>query len=302
MATTVPPAIFRAEVVRVVSLTPGLVRITLAGEGLRDFATTGVGDEYLRIFFPHTADRTLVNLPVVSANGGWEFAEDVERAPMRTYTVRAARPGEVDIDFVVHEGGVAAQWALDARVGDVVGLNAPTGLYDPPEDLSWQLLVADQTGLPAVCRILEQTPSHVESRVVLEVPDAEHQLDVGANTSVTWVHGGNGHGQSRLGELVRGAVPTEALATGLEGGYVWVAGETHALRDARRFLRRESGLAATRYKVVGYWTVDAERVRDRYEALDEKIRTELIEMWRDEERDREEIEDEYIERLEKLGL
>jgi NADPH-dependent ferric siderophore reductase len=306
--TTVPNNVFRAEVVRTRKLTAGLARITFGGDGLADFLTTGVGDEYLRVFFPHTDDRRSVNLPFPTDNGGWDFPEGVEPAPLRTYTVRAVRPedNEVDIDFVIHDGGVAAAWALRAEPGDVVGLNSPNGLYEPPEDLTWQLLVADQTGLPAVSRLLENIPAGVRTRVLLEVPDADHILELpkpagDASVEVEWFFSGNGHGPSEVADLLRSALTAGELAAGLEGGYIWVAGETKALRDVRKFLRKEHRLPATRYKVIGYWTFDAEAWRARYAALDEEVRKDLMVMWQS-DRDEEEIEDEYVERLEKLGL
>lgn len=217
--------IHRAVVARVQPLTGTMTRVTLHGEGLAGFRTTGVGDEYVRIFLPHGPDRTEVSLPRTTEQGGWETPEGQPVAPMRTYTIRAVRPeaGEVDIDFVLHEGGVASGWAAEARPGDVVGVNDPTGLYSPPADLSWQVLVADQTGLPAAARLLENTPDHVRTRVVLEAPASSAVLPLRepSDSKVTWTYGGNGHGPSRLADLVAAAVPP---GTDLAGGYVWVAG------------------------------------------------------------------------------
>lgn len=299
-------SIHRAEVARTQRLSPGLVRVTFAGAGLSGFASTGVGDEYLRVFFPHGEDRRDVSLPYATENS-WDWPDGAIHAPMRTYTVRDHRPadGEVDIDFVVHDGGVAAAWALAAAPGDVVGLNAPTGLYEPPGDLSWQLLIADQAGLPAAARLLAQAPAGVRTRAVLEVPDADHRigLAVPADVEVHWVYGGNGHGPSRLDEIVVTSVAAadSSGAQGLPGGYVWVAGETRCLRTVRRHLRHTLGLPAERYKVIGYWTERAEEWRERYEALDSSVKDELHAMW-DTDRDADEIEDDYVLRLESLGL
>lgn len=305
---TVPNRVFGAEVIATSPLSPGLVRVAFGGPDLKEFLSTGVGDEYLRIFFPHTADRGWVSLPEPSEDRGWDFPEGAPEAPMRTYTVRSHRPdaGEVDIDFVVHEGGIAAAWALAAQPGDVVGINSPTALYAPPADVTWQLLVADQTGLPGALRILEQTQPGVRTRLVLEIPDDEHRVTLPAiaradEVEVRWVHGGNGHDHSRVAEVVRQSLTDEQLAGGLDEGYVWVAGETKVLREVRRFLRREHGIPGDRYKVVGYWTEHAEAYRQTYEALDEEIKAELIDLW-DSDRDPEVIEDEYVDRLESLGL
>ncbi|UZI26879.1 siderophore-interacting protein [Streptomyces sp. VB1] len=295
--------IHRAVVARVQQLTGTMARVTLHGDGLAGFRTTGAGDEYVRIFLPHGPDRTDVSLPRTTEQGGWETPEGQPVAPMRTYTIRAVRPeaGEVDIDFVLHEGGVASGWAAEARPGDVVGVNDPTGLYSPPADLSWQVLVADQTGLPAAARLLESTPDHVRTRVVLEAPapSAVLPLREPSDSKVTWTYGGNGHGPSRLADLVAAAVPP---GTDLAGGYVWVAGETNALRSVRRYLRRDLGLPADRFKVVGYWIPNSDTWSERYEALPDAVRSELEALWDNPAGDSEDLTIRYEARLSDLGL
>ncbi|MFV0287492.1 MAG: siderophore-interacting protein, partial [Demequina sp.] len=206
--------------------------------------------------------------------------------------------GVLTVDFVVHQGGVAAAWALAARPGDVVGVNTPTALYAAPEDIEWQLLVADATGLPAALRLAENARPGVRTRVVLEVADGddEQRIDATADVDLHWIHGGNGHGPTRIEEIVRSAdFPASA-------GYVWVAGETKATRGVRKYLRHELGLPATAYKVVGYWTENAEAWRERYDSLPEDVHARLAAMWDDSGRDEEEIQDEYHAELEKLGL
>jgi NADPH-dependent ferric siderophore reductase len=42
---TLTNQIYRADVIAAQRLTPGMVRVTFGGDGLSDFATTGVGDE-----------------------------------------------------------------------------------------------------------------------------------------------------------------------------------------------------------------------------------------------------------------
>ncbi|MFF1923692.1 siderophore-interacting protein [Streptomyces sp. NPDC058221] len=298
--------IHRAVVARVRLLTSSMARITFHGEGLAAFRSTGVGDEYVRLFFPHGPDRTDVSLPDSTDNGGWVTPEGRPEAPVRTYTVRAARPedGEIDIDFVLHGHGTASGWAAAARPGDVIGLNSPTGLYSPPADLGWQVLVSDLSGLPAVGRLIEGTPDGVATRAVLEVPDPScvPPLPDRPGVRVARTHGGNGHGPSRLAELVAAAIPP---GTDLTGGYVWVAGQTNALRDVRRYLRKELKLPAERFKVVGYWIPGADTWTERYRALPDAVRSELSSMWDNPSAAAEEAEDltiRYEERLSTLGL
>lgn len=294
--------IHRAIVRRTLPLSPTLVRITLGGPGVADFVTTGVGDEYVRLFFPHGDDPTDVSLPV--PDGEWWVTPDgAPQAPMRTYTISDVRPeaGEIDIDFVIHLAGVAGPWAARARPGHVLGLNSPTGLHSPPEKTTWQVLVADLTGLPAAARIAAGVPAGIRTRIVVEVAEASDQidLDVGEHVEVTWVIGGNGHAPSTLGQIVRSIVDARLP---LDEGYIWVAGETVALRDVRKYLRRELGLPATRFKVVGYWT-PIEAWDSKFAALPESVQKELDAIWTatpDEEPD--DVQVRFDERLGALGL
>ncbi|MER5772115.1 siderophore-interacting protein [Streptomyces sp. NPDC001985] len=294
--------IYRATVARVTPLTATMVRVTLTGGDLPDFVSTGVGDEYVRLFFPHGPDRLDLSLPV-AADGSWETPEGRPTAPMRTYTIRAVRPerAEIDIDFVLHDHGVAATWAAAARPGDPVGLNSPTALYDPPADLARQILIADQTGLPAVARILENTPDSVATRVILEVPDeaSVQPLPTHPGTKVTWTYGGNGHSPSRLAELVTTALPEDSDLTGT---YLWTAGETTALRSVRKHLRKTLSLPSGRFKVVGYWVPNADSWTERWEALPATVKAELEALWEAPAEDPEDVAIAYEDRLSGLGL
>jgi len=120
-------------------------------------------------------------------------------------------------------------------------------------------------------------------------------LAVPPGTEVTWIDGGNGHGPSRLEQVVRSLPRPPGV------GYVWVAGETRELRGVRRYLRRELGLPSTAYKTVGYWTDGAERWRAEFEALDAEIKASLEAIW-ELDADLGDIEIQYDERLARLGL
>src|SRR5690606_8675512 len=150
---------YEAVVLARTYLTPGMLRLTFGGEGLRAFPVTGVPDEYLRLFFPHPETGRL-HLPHIDENGRWTYPDGQDKIRCSTYTVRDFRKAgdgvvEMDIDFVVHEGGAASEWAQRVEPGAAITINRPRGLYTPPADMAWQVLVADATGLPALARILE---------------------------------------------------------------------------------------------------------------------------------------------------
>jgi NADPH-dependent ferric siderophore reductase len=294
----VPNRIHRAEVRSVTDLVPGLRRFVLGGSGLADFETSGVGDEYLRIFLPDEPTGE-PRMPFPVGAGGWDWPEGVAPSPLRTYTVRAwdAERRELTVDVVLHAGGLAAEWARTATVGAVVAVNSPTGMYDAPADLEWQVLVTDLTGLPAATRLLQQTDPRVRSRLIVEAPTSAQRFgdEIPAAVDVQWVTGGNGVAPSRIESLVRGLEWPDGV------GYLWVVGESRVLRAVRKHVRHELGRPASAYKIVAYWTENAEEWNARWAALDADVRQELEDMW-DSERDEEEIEDEYFARLTELGL
>ncbi|HEY5796685.1 MAG TPA: siderophore-interacting protein [Bosea sp. (in: a-proteobacteria)] len=250
------PMFHEATVTERQLLTPGMVRLTFSGDGLAGFHSTGIADEYIRLFFPDPETGELV-LPSIDAEGRWTFPNSGPPVRYATYTVRQfdAERRELAVDFVAHEGGLASDWAQNANPGDRILINNPRGLYRPPEDLRWQILLADATGLPAVARIIEQTPAHVASRVFIEIADAAHcqPLPVHPRARVTWLEGtGNGIAPSRLSELI-GLVPL------LDGcGYLWGACEQKAVRALRRFASEHSAFDEGHRKLVAYWIAGEE--------------------------------------------
>ena len=284
------------------NLTPGMVRVTLGGDGLRDFRSTGVGDEYVRFFFPDPETGELV-LPDVDAQGFWKWPAGKTPAHCECYTIRHVRTSdagiEIDVDFVVHEGGRASEWAQQASPGDTIALREPNGLYEAPVNADWQLFVADATGLPALGRLLEGLPAGTEARAIVEIPDSGHeqQFETKADLKLVYLHGsGNGIAPSRLEAAVRGvSVPQGRVP------YVWVAAESRTVRPIRKYLRHELGWAATSYSVTGYWTDKLAEWEHRWAALDPAVKKQIDDLWRS-GRDGEEIADEVEARMEQFGL
>lgn len=283
-------------------VTPGMVRVTLGGEGLREFRSTGVGDEYVRFFFPDLETGELV-LPDVDAQGFWKWPEGRKPAHCECYTIRQVRnPAdmvEIDVDFVVHEHGRASEWARQATAGDSIVLREPYGIYEAPADADWQLFVADATGLPALGRLLENLPAGVEARAIVEIPDASHEqrFETKADLKLVYLHGsGNGIAPSRIEAAVRGVSVPEGRVP-----YVWVAAESKTVRPIRKYLRHELGWPATRYSITGYWTDRLSEWEQRWAALDATVKKQIDDLWRS-GRDGEEVADEVEATMEKFGL
>jgi NADPH-dependent ferric siderophore reductase len=177
---------------------------------------------------------------------------DAERPPMRTYTVRANRAEQksIDVDFVVHgDDGPASRWARAARPGDRVSILGPHGIYAVPDGTGWQLLIGDESALPAIGGIIEDLPdgARVQSFVEVAGPDEEQRFDTRGSAKLWWVHrGSRPHGGALL-ETVRAAEFPDGTA------YAWVSGEADLVKHVRRHLVRERGIDKRAISFTGYW-------------------------------------------------
>lgn len=227
-----------AKVTGVRRLTPHMSRVTFSGASLVDQAP----DQYLKVFFPQPGQSEPV-LPAPLAGDevlSWyrtylAMPDDV-RPPMRTYTVRALRPSaqEVDIDFVLHgDEGPASAWASRASEGDRVAFLGPHGLYDVPPETTWQLLVGDETAIPAIGAIVEALPAGTRAVVYVEISDREDRqvFETQGTVELHWVVRGSGP----VGDAVLEAVRKAELP-----------GRDAVRVDLRRSEHGEAGAAAPR--------------------------------------------------------
>jgi NADPH-dependent ferric siderophore reductase len=177
---------------------------------------------------------------------------DDVRPPMRTYTVRAHRPAstEIDVDFVLHgDTGPASAWASRVTPGDRVAFLGPHGLYDVPAATDWQLLVGDQTALPAIGAIIEQLPAGTRASAYIEVSEREERqtFETRGAVEVHWLL----RGSRPRGEALLEAVRTATFPGGAP--YAWVSGEASVVKLVRRHLVRERQVDKRRICFTGYW-------------------------------------------------
>lgn len=291
-AATVPAfRPFAVHVARVRALSPSFLRVTFTGADLDGFGSQGA-DQRIKVLLPLPATG-LADCPRGDDwFAEWRAVPDERRNPMRTYTVRAARPleREVDVDFVLHgPTGPASTWALRARPGDEVVLIGPDARFPgSPGGVEWRpptgaralLLAGDETAVPAICAITEALPAGTGARVVLEVPTEDDvlDLDVPADVRVTWLPRRCGTADRPRGVLLTAAVCAAAEEIGgasgtadadevdpdglvwevpedalAAGAYAWLAGEAGVVTGLRRHLLREAGFDRRSVAFMGYW-------------------------------------------------
>lgn len=249
-----------AKVAGVRRLTPHMRRVTFSGASLDDLAP----DQYVKVFFPQPGQSEpalpapLAGDEVLSWYRTYLAMPDDVRPPMRTYTVRSVRQSaqEIDVDFVLHgDDGPASAWASRAAEGDRVALLGPHGLYNVPEGTTWQLLIGDETAIPAIGAIVEALPAGTRALVYIEISDREDRqvFETLGAVELHWVvRGSAGVGEAvPVGEAVLEAVRKADLPGGTP--YAWISGEANMVKLARRHLVRERGVDKRAICFTGYW-------------------------------------------------
>lgn len=245
----------RLRVVRVEDITPRLRRIVLTGEDLggfpfREFAPS----DKVKLLFPEPSTGMLP-LPESTAKGlRWPGGRKPET---RSYTVRGFDPekGELLIEFVLHDHGLAGSWALRAAAGDELGVLGPKGAREFPAAAHYVAL-GDETALPAISRLIEEAPAESRVSAVIEVADAaeEQQLAsrTGADVQVRWMHRDSTPLPDGCLSLLEPAVDGLDLGDP-EELFVFAAGESHAMKALRGRIAERVRLNKHQLDIHGYW-------------------------------------------------
>jgi NADPH-dependent ferric siderophore reductase len=190
---------FRASVARVERLAPHFTLVTFTGDELAEFGTAGL-DQRVKVVLP-LPEVGFATFPEGDDwYSGWRELPVEQRNPFRTYTVRAVRPAEreVDIVFVGHgDGGPASAWAAHAAPRDEIVIIGPdelspgrtSGIDWRPGEVETLLLAGDETAAPAIASILESLPEDASGIALIEVPADGDRLEITApqGVEVRWL-------------------------------------------------------------------------------------------------------------------
>ncbi len=252
----------RAVVKDTQRVTTHRLRVTLAGEELIGFSSPGF-DDHVKLIFPDAATGEL-RLPALGPHG-IVWPEGVEKPVMRDYTPRAYDPvaGTLTVGFSLHDAGPATAWARHAKPGDPIAIAGPRGSFVVPVEYDWHLLIGDDAAIPAIARRLEELPAGTRAVVLLEVDghDDELPLTSRADLDLRWHHRQNAEpGTTSLLHDALAGLPWP------EGhGYVWIAGESTAVKALRAHVVQERGMDPKLVRASGYWRRGAANVHERIE-------------------------------------
>lgn len=210
-------------VLRVERAGSGFQRIVLGGEQLDGFISRGF-DDHSKVFFPQPGTHFVP--PVVTDEGiVWG---DGPRPASRDYTpLYDASHHELALDFYIHDGGVASNWAMQAQVGDKLTIGGPRGSLVVPEDYAWQLYVCDESGMPALRRRLEALSLltvRPQVTAVVSIADAAYQ-DYFADVNgfdIQWVLG---HDALTVADKLA------AISVPENDYFIWLTGEVEIVKS-----------------------------------------------------------------------
>jgi len=216
-------------------LSPDYVRLRVRGEDLRGFAAPGE-DDHVRLFFP-----------------------DDDQGPLREGASRQYTPlrwdaeeGWLELEFLVHgTEGVAGRWAANAPIGSRVGVAGPRGsrvLEGTPD--AW-LLVGDETAVPAIRRFIAAMPADAVGRVIIEVQDTDHELDleVPGGVTLTWTHRSDAPSSSLVTAMA--AMTADDRPAGQV--FAFIAAEQSIVKPGRELVLERWNLDPEQVVIKGYW-------------------------------------------------
>lgn len=215
-------------------VSPSMIRVTLGGEGLVGYPEGQQGG-YVKLMFPPAPGKV--------------------KPTLRTYTIRAQREGEIDVDFALHGvsqgiSGPATTWAVNAGVGETIEVGGPGPAKPLPEGFDFYLVAGDMTAIPAISVNLEALDRGAKGLCVIEIQREEDRLEIDApeGVEIRWlVNPEPGEKPELLVEALRGAAWPEGRI------YGWAASEFSAMRLMRAYLREEKGLTAQELYISSYW-------------------------------------------------
>tara|TARA_R110002049_G_scaffold83587_7_gene212812 strand:+ start:68 stop:1024 length:957 start_codon:yes stop_codon:yes gene_type:complete len=198
--------LFDITLARRTQVSASLVRFTFTGPEVSQMATYAP-DQRVKLFFPEGGGSLdplfeIAKLEKHDWYGAYRALPDAQRPSARTYTIRALRPEqvEVDVEFVLHgDNGPASRWAMHARPGDRLAMTAPAASaegpklgyeWKPPQGVRRILIIADETALPAAAGILEtldDLPLKPKVEALFEVPRGDDVQPLPQAAKLRWL-------------------------------------------------------------------------------------------------------------------
>lgn len=252
-----PITLRELEVVETSDLSSRMRRITLGGPQLGAFEAGGrwfpefqsLGPcDHIKIFF-QDPETEVLSLPR-QGDGRLHWPHEPP-VISREYTPRSfdSESGRLNLDFVLHDHGVAGMWAAQAQVGQRIHIGGPRASRLLPQAAHY-LLMGDETALPAIANWLEMLPATVSvtAHILIASESAKLVLRHSEMARVYWHICEPGEPQGLARCLKNTQIVSET--------YVWAGGECLAITALRTRLN-ELGVDIEHTNLGNYWTKGA---------------------------------------------
>ncbi|RBP83781.1 siderophore-interacting protein [Marinomonas rhizomae] len=250
IGAVLPPDLRVLMVSNVQQITPRIRRVSFGGSNLDRYA---VSDQlHCRILFIDKGTKQY-QWPMLGDDGRIIWPETGKIAT-RIFTIRSidVEAGTLDIDFVMHDGkGPASAWVAEAESGDVVGILGPDA--HGPKPAEQYFLAGDETGLPAIARILEALPTTASGCAIIEVNDSceKQQINAPSGITITWLY--RGGAKAGTTTLLIDAFRELSLPENHDLAFYWVGAELSACRAIRNYLRSDMKVPSERMVCFSHW-------------------------------------------------
>lgn len=214
---------------KIEDITPLMRRIYFTGDDLIGFVSHGPAD-HIKLF----------------------FGDPQQNQQGRYYTPRFydKKNNELAIDFVLHDSGIASNFAYNAKQGDTLIMGGPRGSMIIGGDINAWLLIGDETALPAIGRRIEEAQMGTKITVIAAVANANEvqTFTTKANVTYHWVYRPVEQADDPSYMLNQ----AEKLIL-QDKTFIWIAGETKVARTLRMFFNTERHVPLPWIKAAGYW-------------------------------------------------
>ncbi|EOS96948.1 siderophore-interacting protein [Erwinia tracheiphila] len=235
------------EVISKTFIANSFYRVELGGDALNGFASHGF-DDHIKVFFPD-AETGICNLPEIT--GGGVVWKEGARPAARDYTPLFFNGiDRLTVDFYIHKSGLASDWAVKARPGDLLAIGGPRGSLIVPDDYQFQLYVCDESGLPAFLRRC-QTMKGKSIRLYAFAEENMGRCYLGERPDIEifWLGSGTMYGE-RMKTLM---TELNNLALPAKDYFIWLTGEGAVVKQLSDYFIVERQLQPDFVRAVAYW-------------------------------------------------
>ena len=208
-------------------------------------------DDFLFVIVPLDKRKTILDKDYSMENYRKQISEDTKITGGAYYTIRRFCEDEIKMWFVLHShSGNLGNWAEKAKVGDQAILWGPRSMFSPSKKFDHLILIADETGIPAMKVISENNNNFIKCTTFYEVIDKSCQIPTEGQKNIleNWIHRGDdepGEGEKLLDTLKAYKLPKNDF-------YIFGAGEARQMMKIRKFFKSR-GVAKEQMHITGYW-------------------------------------------------